>query len=362
MPALLDLLKPRSQAEVLQSLIDRLAALGFAPSDWIPGSIGRTLLELEAEQLADLSQMIPKLAASGFVDLAEGEWLDLIGRSQYGLDRKPATVAEGMIRLTADAGFGPYEISVGDLWAVASNGARFNNVMGGTLPAGGSLDLRVRAEAPGTAYNVAAGAITRLATPLPGVSVTNPAGWLLVSAIDTETDAAYRERLKLRWAELGYGATADAYRSWALTNPGVEMVRVLADQPRGPGTVDVVLWTPGGLADGVVAAVDAFIQARRPLCVDVRVQSATVRAVSWKATVYVPAARQAEAQEALAAQQAVVQRRVGIGGTLFVAALVDALMNLPGAVNAVIVQPAADIVLGEREAVALVPDITFAEP
>lgn len=362
MAGLLDLLTPKTKDQVLQALIDRLATKGYPGTDWAVGSVGRTLLELEAEQLADLYQLVPRIAGSGFIDTAEGGWLDLIGQSQYGVARKQATVAEGTVRLHADAGFGPYTISPGDLWAVATNGARYNNATGGVLPLGGSLDLTFRAESPGAAYNVASGAITRLLTPLPGVSVTNPAGWLTVEGTDTETDQAYRERLKLRWSELGYGATADAYRSWALSDPRVEMVRVLDDQPRGPGTVDVILWSTGGLADETVAVVDAVVQARRPLCVDVRVERAAPRQVTWQGTAYILPARQAEANDALAAQQAALQRQVGIGGKLYLAALIDALMNLPGAVNAVVTAPTADVQLAARETLVLVPTIAIASP
>lgn len=340
MPSLQQLLQPRTRDQVMAALISFLQAKGYPPSDWIEGSVQRTLVELQAAGLADLEALRLEIARGGFLDTATGDYLDLLGQSAYALARKQATFARQTFRLTAQAGFGPYSIQPGQLWVGNAAGLRFNNLDGGTLPLGGTLDLEFRAESPGAAYNLPLGSGTIMFTPLPGVTIVNTA--VLEAAIDKESDAAFRERCRLRWGELGYGATRAAYESWALSStPSITKVRVLDNNPRGQGTVDVVVWGEGGLGSGAVAAADAYIQQRKPVTANVQVYAATQVNIAITATIRLKAGFLTQVQAEVASRLAAFQQSLPIGAIVYRSALVEALF-VANVLDVALTAPPAD--------------------
>uniref|UniRef100_A0A7V4EFU1 Baseplate J/gp47 family protein n=1 Tax=Thermus tengchongensis TaxID=1214928 RepID=A0A7V4EFU1_9DEIN len=363
MPTLDELLTPRTRDELRQMLLDELARQGFPLTDFVPGSVARHVaVETPALGLEDLWRTIAQIARGGYLSTAQGPWLDLLAEEFFALERKRATFARGRVRLTASPGFGPYNIQPGDLWLGTADGLLYQNTTGGLLQSGGQLDVEVQAESPGSRYNVPAGAISILHTPLPGVSATNPPDWLLEAGRDEETDEELRERCRIRWAELGGGATRHAYEFWALTaHPAVTKVRVLDDHPRGQGTVDVVVWGEGGLGADVVAQVDAYIQERRPLTANVLVYAATPRVVSVVATIAVRAGYLSAAQSQVAGELATLQQEMPIGGTLYRSRLIEALFARPHVVNVALATPNADIALAPTEALVLIPSLTWQE-
>ncbi|MCL6529710.1 MAG: baseplate J/gp47 family protein [Meiothermus ruber] len=340
MPSLQQLLQPRTRDQVLSSLIAFLQSKGYPPTDWVEGSVQRTLIELQSAGLADLEATRVAIAKSGFLDTAEGDYLDLLALSAYDLQRKQATFARQTFRLTAAAGFGPYSIQPGQLWAGNAAGLRFNNLDGGTLPLGGTLDLEFRAESPGAAYNLPLGSGTIMFTPLPGVTIVNTA--VLEAAIDKESDAAFRERCRLRWGELGYGASRAAYESWALSStPSITKVRVLDNNPRGQGTVDVVVWGEGGLGPGAVAAADAYIQQRKPVTANVQVYAATQVNIAITATIRLKAGFLAQVQAEVATRLAAFQQSLPIGAVVYRSALIEALF-VNNVLDVALTAPATD--------------------
>lgn len=362
MSTLAELLQPRTQQQELSQLLLYLQARGLPVTDYNSGGVARTLLEVSADGLADLSQMAVTLAQSGYLEYSEGDWLDLLTDSQWDVQRNQATVATGNITLSCAAGFGPITVAANTLIVGTSNGLRYIVTGAGEIPDGGSITLAIRAEGTGAAYNVATGTINILHTPILGVSCTNPSGWLLTAGVNTETDAALRQRARLRWAELGYGATADAYRYWALTaRPEVTRVMVLDNLPRGQGTVDVVIYGTGGLGSAVVSDVDAYIQLRKPLTADVSVYQATMVNVPVVATIYVKSGFLDAAQTAVAAEINMLQTEAEIGGYLYKSRVLEALFARPYTVNVNMSQPTADIDLGTVEVANLVTALTWVE-
>ena len=357
-----DLLRPTSPEEELQALLSRLAQKGFPVTDWHSGGVARTLLEVYAQMASDLSELAVRIAEGGFLETAQGKWLDLVASSQYALQRAPAVYAKGIVRLTALPGFGPYTIQEGQLWFATASGLRFLGVSGGTLPQGGTLDVTIQAERTGSAYNVPTGTITTMITPLPGVTVTNPPGWLLVAGADEESDDRLRQRCRARWAELGYGATRMAYEFWALqAHPSVTRVKVRDQHPRGQGTVDVVIYGVGGIGAEVVAAVDAFIQQRRPITADVGIYAATPVPVSVVATVQVRSGFLATAQQRALENIQRYNQTVGIGETVYRAQIIELLMEPPGVVNVILSQPAEDVAITETQVADISATLTWQE-
>ncbi len=366
------LLKPRGEDQVfddlaakLESYLDANGQPLWSITDYESGGVAYTLLKVEAATLADVYALVPVIAGSGFLTYAEGPWLDELAGSGYALERKRSAWAEHAVVLTAEPGFGPYTLQPADIWATTGSGLRFNSFTAGTLADGGTLTLSVIAEFAGSAYNVPAGAIDTLLTPLPGVTITNPTGSLTKAGVDTETDDSLRQRCRLRWATLGGGATRAAYEFWALTaRAEVTQVRVRDDLPRGEGTVDVIVWGPGGLGLAVLADVNAYIQQRRPITADVRVYAATEVNIPVTATITVRANRRAFAEARAIANITALQRALEIGGLVTDDAIITALRGsaTDGAVLDVdLSAPVGDQQLAFNEVAAFTLNLTWLE-
>jgi uncharacterized phage protein gp47/JayE len=334
-----------------------LATPTFPITAWQPGGVGLTLVELEASALADLAALVARIGQGGFVDSAEGPWLDLVAANLYNLKRAPGLTAKGMVLLTDSGGAGPFQLAPGSMVAATASGLRFTSTSGGVLPKGGSLFLVVEAEAPGSAWNVADGTITTLVTSFPGATVNNPGPqWIVVAGRDQESDTSLRLRCKARWGELGAGATASAYDSWA-KQASTEVVQTRVTlSPTVPGQVDVLVAGLGGpVSAGALSAVQAFLAARVPLSVLVSVGNPLSKAFTIAATLYVRPEHLVGAAGRAQTEVEAYLRTVPIGGTVHVAALIEALMAPEGAVNVVMPSPAADVVCASNE----VPAATF---
>lgn len=361
MPTLSELLTAKTATTILGELLAKMAAKGFELSDWFSGSVQRTLVEIDAEALAEAFKLIPLIAAAGFLDLATGAWLDLLAKSQYNLVRNPSVYTLGTITLTCAAGFGPVTVEAGDLILATASGKQFRNTAGGTIADGGTLVLAIKAESPGTLYNVPNASITKLLTPIPGVTANNPSGWLTTSGANEESDALLRERCRARWGDLT-GSTATAYEYWARTaSASVTKVLILDQNPRGEGTVDVVIWGEGGLGGDVVTTVDDYVQAKRPLCSNVEVYAADELVVTVTATIKVKAASRAAAEATALANLAQLQVDTAIGGTLRDEFILTAITSPAGVTEVTMTNPVGDTALDETEAVTITPNLTWVE-
>jgi phage-related baseplate assembly protein len=380
---LADLLDPPDEGELTTTYLAALTSLGFPVSSWPSGGAGRTLVQALARVSADALQLVGNVARGGLLDLAPGtdpgspgDWLTLFARSAYGLERRAATFAVAKVRLTAALGAGPYTITPGQLWAVSSTGRRYNsaNTSNVTVLAGPStVDIELRGENPGAAYNLGLGAVLTLETPLPGVTAATVESSLgsgtamVVAGTDQERDATLRDRCRSRWSTIGLQHTADAYDALArqvpsVGDPEVSLVtrtRVDDTNPRGAGTVNVWIAGDAGPLDAPEeAAVDAYLQARKSVTADLQVANATAVPVAVTATLYVRnnAAAADEAEERLTA----AINAVAIGGTVYRAQLLEELMTPAGVFNVVLAAPAADVALDEDE-VATVGTITLTQ-
>lgn len=341
-----------------------LSTPNFPVTSWQPGSVPLTLAEVVAEALEDLARTHLAIAKGGLLDEAEGDWLTLLARNVYGLERKGAISARGTVVLTDAANAGPFNVAVGQLWVVSASGKRFTNRQAGILNPSGTLALEFAAESPGSSFNVGNGTIHTLATPLAGVTVDNPdpgsGTWLTTQGVDEEIDEDLRTRCKERWSALGIGATAEGYASWARSaSPNVTRISVRVS-PTIAGQVDVFLAGPSGAVDGpTVAAVDAYVQARVPLTSTAVVAAATNVLVTVEGTVTVAAAQLAAAQVEAAANLDEMFSTLGLGATVYVAEIIQRVMSAIGAKNFVLVQPAADVVLGPDEVATLTQALTW---
>lgn len=384
------LLGTRTLDQVRASISNAITARAVSNPDvniiteWVAGGALKTLFEVDADSFYLLEGLIPVLAASGFVDLATGEWLDYLAASQYNLERAGSVFAVDQVVLTAQAGSGPHVIGLNQLWAITANGLRFNTVQAGTLPAGGTLALQVIAEHPGAAYNTPRGAINQLLTPLSGVTVSNSvSSGLVVAGADTESDARLRLRCKLRWSELAASPTRDTFKAWVLkASPSVTKVTVQDNNPRGPGTLNVIVWGAGGIGSSdctddrvqpsttnippyypgtfTPGAINTYLQARRGIGANLQAYPATETLISIQATITILPGYQATVQPRIVANLKALENSLDIGGLLYRNNIIDALLeNTLGTVSVNLISPAADVQLSPGHVGTLVPALTF---
>ena len=175
LPTLSDLLQAKTDDEIEAQLLAVLNAGGFPVTDYTAGSPSRTILKMIRAGLKDKSDLVPTIAAGGFLGLSSAEWLELLADQNYLIQKAAATPARQSCRLTCEPGTGPYTRAAGELVAKAASGRLYRNVGAVTVPSGNFVDAIFEAEAPGSSYNSdGAGSINVLVTPLPGLSITNP--------------------------------------------------------------------------------------------------------------------------------------------------------------------------------------------
>jgi phage-related baseplate assembly protein len=231
-----------------------------------------------------------------------------------------------------------------------SDGTRYYrsaNATSVTVPAGSYVDVPVRAEGAGAAYNQPA--VNVLVSPaLPGVAVTSPnygagSSWRTADGRDEETDADLRARCVARWATLGRGATEAAYRYIATScpaAPGVTRAAVVAGP--GDGTLTLYLATSSGPASPTeVSLVAAWLAPLKPLTDVASVVAATAAPVSIVGTVKTrdtSAANLARITDALT----VLQTSLGIGDDVDLGALYSACYAARDVVDVDLSSPAGD--------------------
>lgn len=218
-------------------------------------------LALEVEKLWDVATL--DTVAASFVEHAWGAYLDLHGAT-INVPRKAAVQATGELTFTGDNGL---MVAIGAEVSTVQTDAEeepqtFQTTAAGTV-AGGTLTLSAQAVEAGPLGNVAAAAITVLASGgLEDLAVTNAAAF--TGGASVESDEDYRARLKLEYAAAqGAGSVSD-YMRWALAYPGVGNVRVVPIW-QGPGSVRVVVTDenndPVSIAvrDGLQDQIDPYV-------------------------------------------------------------------------------------------------------
>jgi len=343
----------RSFSDVLDDLMSELVAR--TPfTNLHPSATIRGLLEVIAKAVADLYGLVKTVMAQSFVQTATGEWLDLKVR-EMGITRKPAVKTRVYLTFSRNA---PAEqnitIPTGTICKSKKDGSgndyRFLTLSEAVLEEGQTeVIVEAEAEQPGTAWNVGQDTITRIVTRVTGIdAVTNGAGYLIREGSDPESDEQLRQRAIGTWETLGLGGTREAYRTWALSVPGVIAASVLDDFPFGPGTVGVViLGETGEPSVDLINEVYRYIKARKPLTADVRVLAPEIVTID----IYLEVTRFASASQetvevdvinAIAEYSSMLQ----LGEGLILARLIDAIMDVDGIYNVKILSPANDISVG----------------
>lgn len=176
---LADLFVTWDRTKIYNKLLDLLRVRNFPTTDWNEGGVERTLVEMEADALADMiAGAVPTIAGSALVDFATGDWLRLLAKQWYGIDYNPATRTVGAVTFACALGAGPQTFGAFDITVEAASGNGYTNTVGFTVPDGGSISVPVQSEFAndstiGRNYIDGNGTITKLRTVKPGISVSN---------------------------------------------------------------------------------------------------------------------------------------------------------------------------------------------
>jgi phage-related baseplate assembly protein len=297
------LVKKLTVDEAAATILAIAVTIGFPATAFQPGGVAAKLLKVAAQVYAFATQVWYVIAAGGFLDYSEGNWLTLLAFQVYRVPRIEATFAPGEITLTNTSDeqfiFRPNDLILGH----ATSKKRYYNTEGGTLepagdPGGGDvLTLDIRAFESGPGSNAIAGAITVMVTSFLGVTCTNAAG--LVGQSE-ETDPDLRQRCRDKLGSLSPNGPKRAYHYFAKSavradgsSCGVTRVRI--PLPPGDGTLDVIVASESGAVPGTVGdettdlgIVNRDIQAyATPIGVTPTVLSATNHVINIAADIYV---------------------------------------------------------------------------
>jgi uncharacterized phage protein gp47/JayE len=279
-------MKIKTYNEILADILSKIATRTQI-TNFNVGSVARTMAEVFGGTVSELYDFLARALGQGFLATAEGYWLDLKAQ-EYGITRKQATHAYGNVILGRNQPK-QFNISIpaGTIAATLKDQAgdeyRYITQQTIILPAlHTEILVPVKAEHPGTGYNVGADAIKKLTVYVSGIDyVRNQSDWITSEGTDEETDDELRRRCFLAWEELAQGGTKAAYISWALSVNGVKNVYVNDNFPRGQGTVDIFILSTSGIpTPALIADAQLVIDANKPICSDSLVLAPVVRNVA----------------------------------------------------------------------------------
>lgn len=353
---------------LLAEALEELRASGSRLTNLNVGGVFRTLAELSMQGVSDLYDLLAAVVPQGFASHATGQWLDA-KCAEVGLMRRPDQKTEGLVIFGRASAGTSVQIPAGTIVQTAAGvdpELRFVVTEDTSIPSDQlEYPVPVRAEFPGSQYNVGAGLITALVTYILGVDyVRNDADWITVEGADEETDDSLRARYYLRWKEIAQPGNKESYISWAMQVPGVTSVTVNDNLPRGQGTVDVIIYGSGGPpSQALIDQVAAYIETKRPLCANVLVKGPTEVVTNISVSIIVhPTYGDAVAiretalsyiRGLLGAETVPGITPLRIGESLYRAKIVALLMGIPNVLSVSMIAPAADVIAQADQLVTL---------
>lgn len=240
-------------AQVKGKIYDILGQLGVSTTNWKPGGVVRLIISVTSIILAQFSQFIAAIARSAFLTSSTGDWLTLVAKYVYGVDRLLATFATGNVTLTNSQG-GTFSFQPGDVVISGPNGLTYRNLNAFSLGANTTATTAFSCDTAGIIGSAGVGMLTTLETSLTGVTVSN-----VVALIgkDDETDSALIARCLLKPQSLSPAGSRGAYKYFALTakrqdGTDIGVNRVQVSSYSMTGLTEVIVASPTGTITGTI--------------------------------------------------------------------------------------------------------------
>lgn len=285
-----DLFTATSAADIRQSMVDNLVAVGVPADQWVKGGVASTMLTVISILMALTSSAIASIINGFFLPTATGISLKLLATYMYGITLPEATFASGNVVLT-NTGGGSYSQAIGSYTALnPTTKVTYTNSAAFTLAPSSTATVPMTATTVGSAGNAAPGAINTNVTSLLGVTVTNPAA---LAGVDAPSDASIRTLCINKLGALSVRGVRTAY-AYAVqtalnstTGAPVNINRWSISAASHTGTVTTYVASPSGVpaTDDVTGVATNIELIARPEAVTAIVTAAT--ALSYAPTVVV---------------------------------------------------------------------------
>ena len=331
--------------KTIDSIYEEMLAVFGEASGYIPTKSCDLAARLyaAAAQIEGLYLQAQWLLDQSFPQTATGEYLERHAQLR-GISRSAATRAKGTLRFGVSTAISTdLAINEGTV-CMTPTGTRFTTTAPATLKAGTLYtDVPAIAVEPGKQGNAAAGTVTIMAAMPVGIKIcTNPTAFS--GGDDAESDDALRQRLLDSYPRLPNGANAAYYEQTALSRPGVAAAAAVG-RPRGVGSVDLYITTDSGIPDAeLLQELNAYLQEKREISVDLRVLSPTTHAVHISVAIQ-PETGYTFAEAQAAADAALREAFTGalLGKSVTLAYLGNLLYDLPSVQNYRFTTPSADL-------------------
>lgn len=370
--AISTLLQTQTEPELLDYFLTEAAIKGINVRGMQAERLARGQMETDAKTHAQYQSLREQIVNGGYLDDATGPWLTLLAFGVWRIVRSPATFAIHQVRLSDAKSVGPKQVNDRRHVAVSTSGKLFRNIESAQVPLNSNVDVQFKAETPGADSNVAINTITKLQTPITGVTVNNPAigatgSSLIVGGANEEGDSSLRTRCRNKWNALGAGGNKPAYAYWIPQSfieagESATVTRWYIDDanPFGPGSIGVWLANDSGPATaGEISTVNAYLQLRKALgSGELRTQAASTVAQTITCTVYHDGTNGSVASDVSSALLNLGAAH-GVGEIFYRASITAALMAVSGVINVTITAPASDLSLSSNEVIQVTPDATL---
>jgi len=254
----------------------------------------------------------------------------------WGVPREGATPAVGNFVVQSNAN-SDVTLPAGTLFTVDGT-AQWAVTADTTISPNAAASVPVQATVSGTSGNLAANTAAQLVSPIAGVqSVTSDQNGIAGGA-PIEPTENWRARIIAAIRQPPGGGTVSDYQKWA-TEAGAAYVNVVPLW-LGLGTVGVIVAMKGGVAatPAQVAAIQAYIDARRPVRGNVTVAAAIIVPQTLTITLN---PNTTAAQKAVTNALTAFYLAQGIGATIYVEAINAQISAVAGNKNT-LVSPSAD--------------------
>lgn len=322
--ALATLILPVNRDQYFASILGIANGLGLETETWRSGDPTRSEFYAVAIEAELRESLVVDTIRGGYLDLSGEQWLTLLARYRFNVERRQAVKGTCTVRLTNQSAAAYLDLQPGDITVKNSTTkATYRSTTGGDL-AGGigqTLDVEVEAEVAGSGGTSGTGEIDELVTALPNVDCTNTTAAI---GTDQESDPALIERCRAKFASLSPAGPKAAYH-YAATTPelnggaSVTRTRVVADSDTGE--VQVYLANDSGAvtSEDRDLAEEAIETWANPLCIDCTVSAATpvVQAITYTLWVYDSIAQTNEEIEELIEDALIEEfKRIPVGGDI----------------------------------------------
>lgn len=259
-----DLVTPLTEAQILEKFLTNLERSGLKPRSWREGGVYRTILRIVAGTFASFSDLQAQFIKSGFLELAEGNWLTWVAFYVYGVERPESKFATGTVTLT-NSGGGNYTFAAGQIRVFNTVLKKaFTNQVAFTLAPLSSVSTSVSAVESGAASSSAASTIDAIETTYLGqITVTNAAPVVGSDALpDVDLRQLCKDKRDARSVFGPRGAYAYAIRSAKrLDGSAVDINRLSISPSSSTGRVTAFVASPSGAPTAPdVTAVRASIE------------------------------------------------------------------------------------------------------